>query len=61
MLAVPGVGAGVLGSDWVGDGVLLTDAPGALPVPLGLGEVALALVLEGFGLTAGGLVALEGG
>lgn len=60
-VSVGSVGAGVLGAYRVGDGVLLTDAPGPLSVPLGLGKVALTLILQGFGLTTGGLVALEGG
>ena len=48
-------------SDGVGDGVLLSDPPGTLPAPLSLGEVALALIVEGLGLQACSPVTTEGG
>jgi hypothetical protein len=61
VLSVACISAGVLCANGVRDGVLLSDAPGFLPVPLCLGQVALALILESLCLAACCLVALEGG
>ena len=57
LLIVVGIGVGVTRSSRVGDGVLLSGLPRTLPVPLGLGMVALALILESSGLKACSLVA----
>ena len=57
MLVVVGIGVGMTRSSRVGDGVLLSGSPGALPVPLGLGVVASAFVLERSGLEACSLIA----